>query len=286
MPRRSIKPYDSKNRPIIDMKTGQPAADPAIPKICAQIAHYRAQSGMDQKELAEEIGVTANAVSNWESGRSRPDLNLVPNLARVLHVSLYELFGVPSPKDWLSYEERMILDRYSGLSPAHRYAVRSMIDALSEAELALEVPPLRKYTAFGRSLSAGFGDPSEFDDAGEPFYVYDSPDLPQADCVFSVSGDSMEPRFRDGDRVLISRIPDAPELRPGEIGAFIVGNETYIKVYQKDGLHSLNPAYQPLRFDETERVYLIGRVTGVLDPKDVAGAADVSRFLLLHPEEK
>ena len=96
----------------------------------------------------------------------------------------------------------------------------------------------------------------------------------------------MEPRFRDGDRVFVSRIPDAPELKEGEIGAFIVGNETYIKVYQKDGLHSLNPAYAPLRFDEAERVYLIGRVTGVLDPKDLAKPYDVNRFLMLHPEEK
>ena len=109
--------------------------------------------------------------------------------------------------------------------------------------------------------------------------------MDKSDCVFTVNGDSMEPRFQDGDMVLVSRIPDAPSLRHGEIGAFIVGNETYIKVYGDQTLESLNPAYKPLHFHETESVYLIGRVTGVLDPAQVASREDVDRYLLLHPEE-
>ena len=94
----------------------------------------------------------------------------------------------------------------------------------------------------------------------------------------------MEPSYHDGDMVLISRIPDAPGLQLGEVGAFIVGNETYIKVYREDGLESLNPRYKPMHFHETESVYLIGRVMGILDPQQIAAAEDVEKYQMLHPE--
>ncbi|MBR3268137.1 MAG: S24 family peptidase, partial [Oscillospiraceae bacterium] len=42
----------------------------------------------------------------------------------------------------------------------------------------------------------------------------------------------MEPEFHNGDKVLVQRFPNFPQLEPGDIGAFITGNETYIKEYQ------------------------------------------------------
>ena len=53
----------------------------------------------------------------------------------------------------------------------------------------------------------------------------------------------MEPEFHDGDQVLVRH---GVSLRPGEVGIFTRGDEGYIKVYQRDGLHSLNPAYPSL----------------------------------------
>ena len=70
----------------------------------------------------------------------------------------------------------------------------------------------------------------------------------------------------------------------GEIGAFIVGNETYIKEYQEDGLHSLNPDYKTLRFSDDESVYLIGRVLGILDKADYASEEETERYLTMHGE--
>ena len=94
----------------------------------------------------------------------------------------------------------------------------------------------------------------------------------------------MEPEYHNGDMVLVSRIPDAPDLQLGEIGAFIIGNETYIKVYGEEGLDSLNPAYPTMRFDESAAVYLIGRVMGILNPRQVATEADVEKYQMVHPE--
>ena len=89
----------------------------------------------------------------------------------------------------------------------------------------------------------------------------------------------MEPAYHNGDLVLVARIPDAPDLQYGEVGAFIAGNETYIKVRGKDELLSLNPAFAPIRFDESTPVYLIGRVMGILDPEQIAAEEDVNRYL-------
>lgn len=139
-------------------------------------------------------------------------------------------------------------------------------------------------TLFERPLAAGVGDPNEFEDSGVPIYVYDDSLTQRADCVFIVNGDSMEPDYPDGCRVLVERISDSGELAPGDIGAFMIDNETYIKEYQPDGLHSRNPSYPVMSFSEFEHVYLIGRVIGVLSKSDVAQPSDVEKYIELHPE--
>ena len=58
------------------------------------IAELRKQHGMTQLELAEKMGVTDKAVSNWERDLSCPDINSIPNLAEILGVSVEELMQV------------------------------------------------------------------------------------------------------------------------------------------------------------------------------------------------
>ena len=253
----------------------------AQPAVCARIRMLREARGLEQKALAARLGVSANAVSNWENGRSRPDLALLPGLAEALGADLYELLGAEAPSGKASPAEQRLLDRCRALNEGHRAAVERLVESLLEAQAvpAAEALPIRKLIHFDRPLAAGIGDPTEFDEAGTPIWLYASPETERAGCVFSVSGESMEPAFRSGDMVLVSRIPDAPALQYGEIGAFIAGNETYIKVYEKDGLHSLNPAYPTLTFDESTPVFLIGRVMGRLDPRRIVPAAEVERRL-------
>lgn len=92
----------------------------------------------------------------------------------------------------------------------------------------------------------------------------------------------MEPDYRSGELVLVERIPDAPRIRKGEVGAFIVGNEMYIKEYSPDGLVSLNPSYPMMRFDTEAKVYLIGRVVGKLPSQCIAAPGDVEKYCLVH----
>ena len=284
MPRRSIERPAKGSGNVIDMKTGKAVERPALPVLCERIRFFRERAGMEQKTLAKLIGVTGNAISNWENGRGRPDINLLPDICRALNVTMYDLFDMEDPGIRYSAGEQIFLDQYKQLSPGHRMAVDQMVDTLLKVQIAESVPLIRRLTFYQKSLAAGVGDPSEIDDEGQPIFLYASREVDRADCVFTVNGDSMEPEYHNGDMVLVSRIPDAPDLQLGEVGAFIVGNETYIKVYREEGLESLNPKYPIMHFHDAESVYLIGRVTGILDPKQVASAQDVDKFQMLHPE--
>ena len=282
MPKRVFDRSTSYESRVIDMHTGKPVPAETKPMICDRIRHYREGLGMEQKALAAMVGVTANAVSNWERGRARPDVNLLPNICEALQITLYHLYGLDDPSVKYTTVEDAFMENYRQLTPGHQYAVRAMAQNLLQVQQAEARRKIHKLTRFEHQLAAGIGDPNEFEDAGTPLYVYDDPLTCRADCVFTVNGDSMEPDYPDGCMVLVKRISDSGELTPGGIGAFMIDNETYIKEYRPDGLHSLNPAYPVMRFSDEDSVYLIGRVMGVLSPESVATEADVKRYLAIH----
>ena len=284
MAKRMNKNTISDTANVIDMRTGRLAKRPALPVICANIRHHRMAAGMDQKELAARLGVIPGTVSKWETGRGRPDINQIPDLCAVLHVTPYQLMGMAEPEKKYSEKELSHLKDYRTLTPGNRYAVDHLTKNLLEVQNAeMRCPRLHVLPYFEKPLAAGIGDPTEYEGASEDLYLHESPDLRRADCVYRVNGDSMTPDFQDGDMVFVQRTADVLNLQPGEIGAFVVGNEFYIKQYEKDGLHSLNPRYPVMRFDDeadARRVFLLGRVLGPVDSKLLASPDEVRDYLL------
>lgn len=59
-----------------------------------RIARHRKELGLTQDALAEQLGVTAQAVSKWENDQSCPDISMLPKLAEVFHTSTDALLGV------------------------------------------------------------------------------------------------------------------------------------------------------------------------------------------------
>ena len=55
------------------------------------ISARRKELSLNQKQLADKLGVTDKAVSKWETGRSAPDISLLESLARELGVSVVEI---------------------------------------------------------------------------------------------------------------------------------------------------------------------------------------------------
>ena len=58
-----------------------------------RISDLRKQKGMTQEQLANLVGVTAQAVSKWENDLSCPDISILPQLADALGVTTDQLLG-------------------------------------------------------------------------------------------------------------------------------------------------------------------------------------------------
>ena len=209
-------------------------------------------------------------------------MTIVPKLCEVLNITLYELYGIDDPSSLYSLKEQHIIKDYRRLNKGHKYTVDKLIDTLKTVEYADSCPDLTQLIRCDKRLAAGFDSGADFEDEGEPVFIYTNDVVSRADYVFTVNGDSMEPEYHDGDMVLVQKYPGCPELQYGEVGAFIVGNCTYIKVYEQDGLHSLNENYDTMTFNDYDSVYLIGRVLGILSPDEIAAEADIERFMTVH----
>ena len=58
------------------------------------IRKYRTEGGMTQKELAERLHVTSQAVSRWENGDVEPSVSTVAEIARIFGISCDDILGV------------------------------------------------------------------------------------------------------------------------------------------------------------------------------------------------
>ena len=58
-----------------------------------KIAELRKNRNMTQFELADKMGISFQAVSNWERGNSMPDISKLPELAEVFGVAIDCLLG-------------------------------------------------------------------------------------------------------------------------------------------------------------------------------------------------
>ena len=51
----------------------------------------RLERKLTQEQMAEQLGVSRRAVSNWENNKNLPDLELIISMSRLFSVSLDDL---------------------------------------------------------------------------------------------------------------------------------------------------------------------------------------------------
>jgi pentatricopeptide repeat protein len=94
------------------------------------IRRLRKERGFTQEELAEQLNITAQAISRWENETGMPDVSQIVPLAEVFGVSTDVLFGISD----MSCEEeiyQIIMDANAQItSPATRESVRASYDVL------------------------------------------------------------------------------------------------------------------------------------------------------------
>ncbi len=62
------------------------------------IKRLRREKDITQERLAEYLGITSRAVSQWECVRTAPDISQIPALCRIFDVSSYALLEIDIEK--------------------------------------------------------------------------------------------------------------------------------------------------------------------------------------------
>ena len=98
-----------------------------------QIRAYRSGLGMSQEELAEAVYVTRQTVSNWETGKSYPDIQSLLRLSALYGVSLDQLIkgDAEQMKEKINAEEIRAFNRLSNV-----FTLMMVLSLLAWAPLA------------------------------------------------------------------------------------------------------------------------------------------------------
>ncbi len=80
-------------------------------KVAHNISRFLKLKGKTQVSLAQHVGLTKAAVSNWTKGSTSPDINNIISICEFLDISINDLFGHYDEKH-LTVEEKIMLQEY------------------------------------------------------------------------------------------------------------------------------------------------------------------------------
>ena len=217
----------------------------------------RRELGLSQSELAsrlseEGIEVTNQAISKWENGNTLPNAKQFLSVCRALEIDdIAGQFGSASEGGLLA-----------GLDNAGRRKVMEYIQLLRESgrySPKTEPVRIRRLPLYSIAVSAGTG---QFLDSEDYEMTEVGPEVSEnANFGVRIAGDSMEPKFHDGQTVWVSQ---QHTLMTGEIGIFLYDGCAYLKqlVARDDhlALHSLNPAYPDINISPELPLRVLGKV--------------------------
>jgi len=218
------------------------------------------ENKMTKAALAKESGIpytTLDSMLKRETDTAR--LEAFFRMAKALGTSVEALVFDDEEEIPVSPEEKRILELYSLLDSRGKNTVLSLMER--EADNSKENrKTLRTVPLYEAPAAAGVALPILTEEASE--LTYREGEIPAGTSfAIRISGDSMEPQFSDGDLVYVEK---TKELRPGQIGIFLLNGESLCKMYTVKGsetyLYSLNTRYEPIHVLESDRLELVGRV--------------------------
>ena len=196
------------------------------------------------------------------------DVDIVSKLSLELNVSIEQLIlgKENSLSIRLSKDEQELVDYYNRLPPTEKIKLVARAEAIADVykeqgEAAEREEPTIEIRHSYYKVSAGTGYNLDDYNQWDTIEVPDTPEANKADFALTISGDSMEPVYYNGDIVLVR---SQSAVDNGEIGIFIVEDSGYIKKYGGDRLISLNAAYDDIMFSDynPEDIRCMGLVIG------------------------
>jgi SOS-response transcriptional repressor LexA len=223
------------------------------------LSRLRKERGLTQSEVAEYVskysGKTCSLknISHWENGVSMPAVGQFLLLCELYGVSDIQAAFRGKEPDYRGLAKLNAL----GKSRAEEYIAMLSGNALfAEYENRSAAAP-RYIRFYDIPVAAGFG--SYLDSDGCEEMEADDTVPAEADFAVKVSGDSMIPRFVDGQIVFIK---EQLTLEVGEIGIFALDGDAYIKKLGQGKLISLNENYKPIPIREYDSFRVFGKVVG------------------------
>ena len=262
-----------------------------------RIKALKAQKKITNEQLSEQTGIPLGTLSKILAGMSdSPKLANVISICRVLDCSIeYIVSGTPENTNnyTLTQGEIRLIEDYRKLDSFGRDLVEIVVS--KEAERALSVTEesdvadasdrakiLRPISAklryasttptytgkrsiplYDLPVSAGVGVYLDEEET-ETIRIPNNEKTAEADFVLRISGNSMEPKYSNGDYLLVKR---EDSIEAGELGIFLLDGCGYFKVFGGDRLLSLNPEYGPILFKDFTDIQCKGRVIGRLRRK-------------------
>ena len=121
----------------------------------------------------------------------------------------------------------------------------------------------RSISLYDMSVSAGRGIYLD-SDASDEINIPNTAKTQIADYALRINGNSMEPKYHNGDILLIQT---CESVEVGELGIFVLDGEAYFKQYGGDRLISLNPEYGDILLKDFTTAECYGKVIGKLKKK-------------------
>lgn len=251
----------------------------------------RTKKGLKQSEVAALLGVKGGTLSNYENGISEPDIDTFATLCEIYNLDfsyiLSEAYGLGVQGNSFKIKPSEIdhIEKYRSLDAYGQETVSYILDRESERVASLQKQAdhikqlesrpaamigigadgsedrMRFFSYYQRMASAGSGEFLFQDIPTDVIAVPDTQLSRRADFVIGVNGQSMEPTYFDGDKVLVEK---TNSISIGEIGIFIVGTECFIKEAGKDRLisHNEDKEKYPDIIPDERRIDTVGRVLG------------------------
>jgi transcriptional regulator with XRE-family HTH domain len=264
-----------------------------------RIKKLKNEQKLTNDQLAERSGIPLGTLSKILAGMSdSPKLSNIIAICNALDCSVeYIVSGTPENTNnySLSGEEIRMIESWRELDSFGRDLVETVIykEAQRAAAVAVTAPqtapasnersarilptmrPQGRYAGevvrtgkraillYELPVSAGVG--VYLDEAeAESINIPDNEKTADADYALRISGNSMEPKYRDGDILLVR---NADSIDVGELGIFLLDGCGFFKVFGGDRLLSLNPSYGPILLKDFADVQCKGLVVGKLKRK-------------------
>ena len=235
------------------------------------------QNSLNKSTLSKACGIPYTTIDGWyKKGFEGLKLTTLRKLASFFGTTLDYWTDNNDPSKQTSYSkaEKDMIKKYRTLDEHGKRIVDFNLDeeyrrmtnnkVIYESDIEQE-EPFADIPFYSIGASAGTGlwlfDDIECITIQIPY----TDESRRADFALPVRGDSMEPKYHDGDLLLIRQ---QPSIDIGEIGIFVLNDEGYVKKQGEHELISLNDNYDNINVSEFDSIYCKGKVVGCIPAEE------------------